>query len=61
MGWFSGDDRPKEEKLADIDRHKATKKAQENYRPKDREESPTTRQLNDARIEAEQYVSRWRR
>ncbi len=60
MGMFK-DDRPKEEKKADIDRHKATKKAQNNYQPKDRNESPTTRQMNAARAEAEKDVSWWRR
>ena len=60
MGLFSND-KPKEEKKADIDRHKATRRAQNNYRPKDRNESPTTRQLNEARIEAEKDVSWWRR
>ena len=60
MGLFSSD-KPKAERRADIDRHKAIKRAQDNYQSRDRNEDATARQLNEARIEAEKDVPWWRR
>ncbi len=60
MGLF-GNDKPKAERQADNDRHKALKRAQDNYLPRDRNEDATARQLNAARAENEQHVSWWRR
>ena len=59
MGLFSSDDdRPKEEKQADLDRYKSLQKAQNNYRSE--EEDPTYRQLNEAQNEAMKNVP-WHR
>jgi hypothetical protein len=59
MGLWS--DKPKEEKKADLNRYKATKKALENSKKVVREECPAFWQLNSAVIEAEQEIPWWRR
>lgn len=59
MGKKSG--KPKAERQADNDRHRALKKAQDSYRSRDRDEDATARQLNAARAENERHVSWWRR
>jgi hypothetical protein len=58
MGWF---DKPREERRADIERHKALKKAAENTARKHRDETWVHKHLNDAIIEAEREIPWWRR
>jgi len=60
MKW---NDKVKEEKKADVNRYKASKKALDNHgrKHREREETATYRQLNAAVIEAEQEIPWWRR
>ena len=59
MGLFSS--KPKAERQADNNRHAAIKKAQGNYRNRDRKADATYYQLNEARAESEKHVPWWRR
>jgi len=56
-----GSDKPKEERAADLNRYRATRRAAEQAARTLREEGPATRQLNEAVIEAGQHVPWWRR
>lgn len=60
MGFFSSS-KPGAEQKADNIRHQSLKKAQGNYRNRNRNEDATFRQLNAARAESERHVSWWRR
>lgn len=55
------DDRTKAEKQADINRHKALKRAAEATARRHRDETYVHKQLNDAIIENEKNVPWWRR
>jgi hypothetical protein len=59
-GWFS---KPKEEREADLGRYKSARKAAEAGTRKlgIRDESPTSRELNNLVIEAEREIPWWRR
>ncbi len=54
-------DKPKDEKKADIERHKSAKKALGNSKKLGRDETPAFRQLNSHVIETEKEVPWWRR
>lgn len=56
-------DKPKAEQKADLNRYRASKKALDNHgrKYKDREETATYRQLNNAVLDAEKEIPWWAR
>ena len=61
LGGSEWRDKPKEEKAADIDRHRATRQALEASYRHAREVGPTYYLFNAAVIDAEKHVPWWRR
>jgi len=61
LGGSEWRDKPKEEKAADINRHKATRQALEASGRHAREEGPTYYLFNSAVLDSEKHVPWWRR